>query len=338
MGRPTGWLPCRVVRVALTLAVMLAPWPLRAQPQPAERVTFDEAVARAIEQNPSAAIAAAGILRADALLAQVRSSNLLQIGASAATTTLNTGVEFEGTTVTPRNSVTAGLDIRMPIYAPVGWARRAQAEQGIAILADRPVGFVAGERHRDAAEGKGGPARAGPDPAPDQVHRRRADEAGDEQIDRLVVDPQRLVELLADPDAQGDALYEVDMAVPPSYIRCVEDFVTIISAVASRYLTEHQRYFLAERLAWAAYPKYRFSDYGSLHLEDREFIEVYKETAHPGTWHSLDRKYLVNEMLKFVERLPGDFVELLVFDAAGNLFASGFFTSPAAAGRAPRSG
>jgi outer membrane protein TolC len=130
MGRQTGWLPCRVVRVALVLAVVLGPWPLHAQPQPGERVTFDEAVARAIEQNPSAAIAAAGILRADALLAQVRSSNLLQIGASAATTTLNTGVEFEGTTVTPRNSVTAGLDIRMPLYAPVGWARRAQAEQG----------------------------------------------------------------------------------------------------------------------------------------------------------------------------------------------------------------
>ncbi len=101
-----------------------------AQPQPPERVTFDEAVTRAIERNPSAAIAAAGILRADALLAQVQSGNRLQIGASAATTTLNAGVEFEGTTVTPRNSVTAAFDVRMPIYAPVGWARRAQAEQG----------------------------------------------------------------------------------------------------------------------------------------------------------------------------------------------------------------
>ncbi len=101
-----------------------------AQPQPTERVTFDEAVARAIARNPSAAIAAAGILRADALLAQVQSGNRLQVGASAATTTLNAGVEFEGTTVTPRNSLTAAFDVRMPIYAPVGWARRAQAEQG----------------------------------------------------------------------------------------------------------------------------------------------------------------------------------------------------------------
>jgi O-methyltransferase len=113
----------------------------------------------------------------------------------------------------------------------------------------------------------------------------------------------------SDPDAHGDALYEVNMAIPPSYIRCVEDFAKTISTVASRYLTEQQRYFLAERLAWAAYPKYRFSDLGSPHLEDRAFIDVFKETANPGTWHSLDRKYLVNEMLKSVEHLPGDFVE-----------------------------
>ena len=38
-------------------------------PAPAERVTFDEAIRRAVEKNPSAAIAAAGILRAEGLLA-----------------------------------------------------------------------------------------------------------------------------------------------------------------------------------------------------------------------------------------------------------------------------
>ncbi len=123
----------RIARVAVVLVVAtgLGTRFVRAQqPLVGERVTFDEAVRRAVERNPSAAIAAAGILRADAILAQVRSGNRLQIGASATTTTLNTGVEFEGTTVTPRSSVAASLDVRMPIYAPVGWARRAQAEQG----------------------------------------------------------------------------------------------------------------------------------------------------------------------------------------------------------------
>jgi outer membrane protein TolC len=98
-----------------------------AQPAPVERVTFAEAVARAVERHPSAAAAAAGILRAEALLAQTRSGARLQIGGSVTTTTLNQGVEFDGTTVTPRNSLLAALDVRMPLYAPAAWARRAQA-------------------------------------------------------------------------------------------------------------------------------------------------------------------------------------------------------------------
>ena len=41
-------------------------------PPPAERLSFRDAIARAIEKNPSSAIAAAGILRAEALLRQAR--------------------------------------------------------------------------------------------------------------------------------------------------------------------------------------------------------------------------------------------------------------------------
>jgi len=96
-------------------------------PIPAERVTFDAATRRAIEKNPSAAIAAAGILRAEALLTQTRSASRLQVNGSVTTTTLNRGIEFDGQTVTPRNSILATLDVRQPLYAPARWARTAQA-------------------------------------------------------------------------------------------------------------------------------------------------------------------------------------------------------------------
>jgi outer membrane protein TolC len=96
-------------------------------PVPTERVTFDEAIRRAVEKNPSAAIAAAGILRAEGLLLDARSASRLQVNATVTTTTLNTGVEFQGTTVTPRNSLTASADIRLPLFAPLRWARMAQA-------------------------------------------------------------------------------------------------------------------------------------------------------------------------------------------------------------------
>ena len=97
-------------------------------PVPTERVTFDEAIKRAIEKNPSSAIAAAGILRAEALLTEARSAARLQVNGSAVTTTLNRGVEFDGATVTPRNQVNASLDVRYPLFAPATWARRTQAE------------------------------------------------------------------------------------------------------------------------------------------------------------------------------------------------------------------
>jgi outer membrane protein len=117
------WLS-RVSAAAAFSAVALA---AAAQPAPAERVTFDEAIRRAVEKNPSAAIAAAGILRAEGLLLDARSASRLQVTGSVATTTLNQGVEFQGATVTPQNQLAATLDVRMPLYAPARWARTAQA-------------------------------------------------------------------------------------------------------------------------------------------------------------------------------------------------------------------
>src|SRR6516225_10347628 len=60
-------------RPAVLVLVLASPlWhpstALAQAPVPSERVTFDEAVRRAVEKNPSAAIAAAGILRAEGLL------------------------------------------------------------------------------------------------------------------------------------------------------------------------------------------------------------------------------------------------------------------------------
>ena len=96
-------------------------------PVPTERVTFDEAIRRAAEKNPTAAIAAAGILRAEGLLLDARSASRLQINGNVATTTLNKGVQFQGATVAPQNQVAASLDVRMPLYAPARWARTTQA-------------------------------------------------------------------------------------------------------------------------------------------------------------------------------------------------------------------
>src|SRR5438876_6770159 len=116
-------------RIAAAIVVVMMAGLTHAQtPAPMERVSFQDAVKRAIDKNPSSAIAAASILRADALLAEARAGTRLQINGNLTTTTLNRGVEFQDTTVVPRNSVTGSLDVRMPLFAPVRWARRTQAE------------------------------------------------------------------------------------------------------------------------------------------------------------------------------------------------------------------
>jgi outer membrane protein len=118
------------VLVALTLFARSAGSLVAQTPVPTERVTFDQAISRAIARNPSTAIAAAGILRAEALLTEARSAAGPQVNINVLTTTLNRGVEFDGATVTPQNQAIGQLEVRMPLYAPARWARRSQAEDG----------------------------------------------------------------------------------------------------------------------------------------------------------------------------------------------------------------
>ena len=143
----------RPVTLLGAAALVLAAGASAQTPAPAERVTFVEAVQRATEHNPSAAIAAAGILRAEALLTEARANARLQVNATVTTTTLNRGVEFQGSTVSPQNQVSAALDVRMPLYAPARWARRAQAEdaKNVATLASadtrRQIAFATADAY-----------------------------------------------------------------------------------------------------------------------------------------------------------------------------------------------
>jgi len=122
----------RLARLAC-LACLSCPAVFAQAPAPALRVTFDDAIKRAIEKNPTVQAAASAILRAEGLVEQARAATRLQISGNVTTTTLSTGVEFQGTTVTPRNQISASLTADMPIVAAAAWARRAQAEDSKAV-------------------------------------------------------------------------------------------------------------------------------------------------------------------------------------------------------------
>jgi HAE1 family hydrophobic/amphiphilic exporter-1 len=101
-------------------------------PPVVETLTFEEAVARAIEKNPSVAIAATNILQSEALLQQARSATLPRLTGNITNTTLDTGREFGGQTVQPQNQSVFGLNATLPLSA-TAWAVRTQAMDQIEI-------------------------------------------------------------------------------------------------------------------------------------------------------------------------------------------------------------
>lgn len=76
------------------------------------------------------------------------------------------------------------------------------------------------------------------------------------------------------------------------------------------------RYQAAEALSSAVYPKYKFSEFGRIFLEDDAFLKYYVQFMDVGNWHSLDRKYTLNQLLKLTLHLEGDVVECGVYKGA----------------------
>ncbi len=100
---------------------------------PMLRLGFDEAVARALERNPTVAIAATNITRAEAVLQQERSIVLPAFGVNLTSVTINTGTAFQGQTITPQSQLTFGAAVSMPILAPSRWAAVTQARDQIDV-------------------------------------------------------------------------------------------------------------------------------------------------------------------------------------------------------------
>ena len=86
----------------------------------------------------------------------------------------------------------------------------------------------------------------------------------------------------------------------------------------SEDIDEQERFETAELLAAAVYPKYKFSEFGRTFLEDQCFLKYYQNFMDPGNWHSLDRKYVLNELLKQALLVEGDAAEAGVYKGASS--------------------
>ncbi len=98
-----------------------------------EKVTFQDAVARALQRNPSVQEAASDILRANALLRQARSALYPQASGSVSEVINTPVIEFNGSSITPRTQLQIQGSISQEIYAPVQWALKNQASDQVVV-------------------------------------------------------------------------------------------------------------------------------------------------------------------------------------------------------------
>lgn len=129
--------------MALTVAAALmggAAAAQTAQPMPAavpavdvEKMTFEAAVGRALEENTEVAQAAQAILRAEALLQQARVVYKPMAGGSISVTTLDNARGFSGNITQPRTQTVFAGQASYPVLAASRWAAATQARDQVNI-------------------------------------------------------------------------------------------------------------------------------------------------------------------------------------------------------------
>jgi outer membrane protein TolC len=141
------------MRRVLLIAAMAAGLPICANGQTLETVTFEDAVERAVKSHPTVQQAAAGILRAEAILQQVRSRSLPSVDATFSTNVIDPVTQFSGASINPRTQTVTSAGLSVPLLTPVRWAERTQAEDEVLVslrVADdarRAVARAAGEAY-----------------------------------------------------------------------------------------------------------------------------------------------------------------------------------------------
>jgi outer membrane protein TolC len=101
--------------------------------QTIEAITFDEAIRRAVTNNPSIQQAAAGILRAESLLQQTRAGALPSVNAALAANVIGPVPEFGGQNIVPRSQLNTSAGLAVPLLMPVAWAQRNQAADQVVV-------------------------------------------------------------------------------------------------------------------------------------------------------------------------------------------------------------
>ena len=101
--------------------------------QDLERITFEDAVRRAVSSHPTVRQAAADVLRAQAVLQQVRARSRPSVDATLSTNVIEPVTSFGGQNIVPRTQTLTTAGFTVPLFTPVSWAERNQAADQVTV-------------------------------------------------------------------------------------------------------------------------------------------------------------------------------------------------------------
>ncbi|MBI4265621.1 MAG: TolC family protein [Acidobacteria bacterium] len=139
------------MRLITTIVALILP--ALAPAQEVERITFEEAIRRAVAGHPTIQQAAAGVLRAESILQQVRARSLPSVNATFTTNVIDPVTRFAGSSINPRTQTLSSGAVSVPLLTPVSWAERSQAADQVLVSqraadeARRAVAVAAGEAY-----------------------------------------------------------------------------------------------------------------------------------------------------------------------------------------------
>jgi outer membrane protein TolC len=104
-----------------------------ATPPVLDRMSFDEAVRRALARNPSMATAEAEVRRARAILEETRSSALPTLSVNATYTRLDADRVLNGRVIAGANQISANVSLTVPLVVPSRWAAWSHASENVRV-------------------------------------------------------------------------------------------------------------------------------------------------------------------------------------------------------------
>lgn len=83
---------------------------------------------------------------------------------------------------------------------------------------------------------------------------------------------------------------------------------------------EEAQFELLGKIARRLYPRYKLSDYGRMYLYDEAFIKRYERLMENDNYFSLDRKYMLDQLMGLTAAVPGNTAECGVYQGASSRF------------------